>query len=280
MSTFRAFCTFCELLIEDVSALSPYNMAIIVGFGKFGGYDETYLEIRADVLQCAELFQVVRPELDLSDLFEPLSMQLRRDLDEPALTKERDRLHRGLHRMLTEARHMGELRYTQGWAVVEQSQRAAFEARLTEAGLGALLRSATTPTATASRDRPIFLSSSFEAELAGQIVPALRQVGLRPISAAADAVPSNGEAWDTLRRQIAACRGGVLRLCENHFERQESEIREALKHFPDRVVIVAEPRSLQRPLPDISIRALFPVVGDAMDPAEAQRFSDLIATHL
>ena len=137
------------------------------------------------------------------------------------------------------------------------------------------MTSSTAPIAPSRRGDPIYISSFIERNLASQIIPTLRNLGMRPI--ALKEPLRYEEPFGFLKKRIAACRGGVLRLSEDWYNGQELEIREGLKHFPRRMLIISEPQLLDRPPPDVEPRVLFPVTGSVMSPHETEQFASILS---
>ncbi len=279
MSLYVEFCRYCGLLAEDVGSLSPYTMVTIIGYGKFDGYAPIFLEIREDVLQCARVYAAIDAETDLSDVFDPLSTQPSRALDERLLQHEIDRLVRCMEAILAAARGLGPTRFRMGWSQLPDDARAEFVERLRDAGLGETLTAEeSNPT---GRGDPIYVSPLLAKGLSQQIVPALRSAGLEPV-AAGDAAGAalSGDGWSLARKRIAACRGGVMSVSESDADASEREIAEGLKHFPKRMIIVAEERLIsQRPL-KVDANLLFPVRGPTMSAQEARRFAAIVSSNL
>lgn len=294
MTIYREFSTYCDLLAQDVEDLSPATMATISGFGRFGEYDPTYLEIREDVLQCVDLVAMISPDLDLGAASETRHAHLHgRDLNEANLRDERAKLVIGLDRIRDELQRLSEERFCILWTRVPAFDQNEFIERLEAAGLGATAHDAPAPhraewpvrppaqarshLAPSRRGRPIYLSSFFEQDLARQIIPTLREFGMRPV-----ALPEKLREGEVglLRQRLSSCEGGVLRLSEHDRSGEELEIREGLKHFPKRLLIISEPHLLQHPPLDIEPRALFPVSGAVMSPSESIQFASLLSNTL
>ena len=293
MSIYTQFCSYCELLADDVEAFSPYNMSTIAGFGKVGKYDPTYLEIIAEIQDCAQL---VTAKGELAALFANTGAATGR-LDSRRLAHERKLLHSAILRIQAAARDMDEVAFNKKWSALPSELRQQLLHRFEAAGLAfaapaAASRPAPVPPSPSAKSGagidatqratdpsapgdPIYLSAYIGETVSRQIVPSLRQVGLRPISMTQPSAGENG--WDALRRRIASCRGGVMRLSEDAYEGEAFEIREGLKLFPARLVILGRPDLLENTKMDISQCVLFPFDGHGLSETDRTRLATLLS---
>lgn len=196
-----------EALIEDLSRFTPFSMAVMSEYGRVGGYAETYLELKLDILGFLDLCAELRLQLDLRAVEDLPELVPDRLMREEFFIYEQATLIHALQDAELALGAAAEGQLEAQARALDRDFRRRFDQMLYRSGLDPdeILGQRRSD---APRGARIYVTSRYSARLLDQVCGFLAESGLDPIVA-----PTGGAGQfdlDRAAREMDGCAGGVF----------------------------------------------------------------------
>ena len=274
--------SLCDELLAEFRVYSPFEMVTISEYGRVGGYDNDYRELKSDTLLFFRIMKAIHANLDFSDIEDIPELKLNRAISEVVLDNERLTLIAGLERVLAFIDIVDSKKFA---AALFGNERAF--ALLSELMVRAGIK---TEQEFSTDLKNIYLSTRFRSAIDQQLVTAISQAGYTPRQPRKplDPQPSDAE-WKTTKRMIQECGGAVVSMiAKRQIDKKDQqptpedltpallEIRIAEAVFPNRVLLIADEAALQVAPPSLHSKNILKVTGPLLRASEINTLTERI----
>ena len=276
----------CQFLISDLQSIDIFNMVEIYEYGKVRGYSDEYADVKKDLLTALQLYEDMSG-LPAADAVRALPELVRqRPLNKALLSHERATLLHAMETVLNDLSAAQPAQIETQIARLPQVDQTRLNAMMTELGVFEDV------TAVTNREK-IYISSRASPPLQEQLIRIVGHLGMTPVLRTESAtVLSEEGARQRMAFEIEACRGGVIGLIHdrthqaadaepaNRLAETLFEIDAAERRFPDRFMLIAQHRAMDRLPRTLRGKPIFSLSSEVMDESEQMRFAAIISRQI
>ncbi|MBX2856340.1 MAG: hypothetical protein KTR21_15215 [Rhodobacteraceae bacterium] len=275
--------SLCNELLAEMSVYSPFEMVTISEYGRVGGYDNDYQELKNDTFMFFRVMKAVHVSLDFSDIENLPEIKAKRAISEISLDKERLTLLAGLERVFAFLDIVDDKKFESS---IFGNERASII--LSELMVRAGIK---TEQEVSTDLKNIYVSTRFRSAIDQQLVTAISQAGYNPRQPRRplDTQPSDAD-WKTTKRMIEQCGGAIVSMIAKRAAGQSEspqpqmedlapallEIRVAEAVFPNRVLVVADETTLQSAPTSLTTKNILKVSGPLLRASEINALTERI----
>lgn len=270
----------CQALNREIRDYNAFSMTLISEYGKVGGYDQRYAELKKDTLLTIELYSRINPTLSFADIQALPKLKPNRAMNELFFDHQKQTLLAAVERIAHDVATIDN--ETLSTALRNNFEIGAWLDYLLERS-GVQLA----PERLTDARKRIFVSIRYTSILLEQLRSVALQATLEPLALRHPLQPdhSSGE-WLSAKRLLDTCGAGAISLIVRNTVDERSlatqlapamlEIGAAEAKYRDRLVLIARARDVED-LPDaFAGRRLFTVEGETLAPDEQTRLAELM----